>query len=95
MDPRWHEAHWSQFRHGAAPLRVPTEVLSLSSLASRSAWSFLSSTTFDVGLNPSTFARDLQAMGLGRGYRLERLGLWDAFPQTHHFESLAVLECVS
>ena len=35
--------------------------------------------------------RDLQAMGLGRGYRLERLGLWDAFPQTHHFESLAVL----
>ena len=48
-----------------------------------------------LGCDPSTFARDLQAMGLGRGYRLERLGLWDAFPQTHHFESLAVLECVS
>jgi 23S rRNA (uracil1939-C5)-methyltransferase len=46
------------------------------------------------GCDPATFARDLKIMGLGEGYELSRLGLWDAFPGTHHFEALAVLERV-
>ena len=45
-----------------------------------------------LGCDPSTFARDLKKMGLGASYRLTRLGVWDAFPGTHHSESLAVLE---
>ena len=47
------------------------------------------------GCDPSTFARDLKIMGLGTRYRLTRLGVWDAFPGTHHSESLAVLELVN
>jgi tRNA/tmRNA/rRNA uracil-C5-methylase (TrmA/RlmC/RlmD family) len=45
-----------------------------------------------LGCDPSTFARDLKIMGLGTQYRLTRLGVWDAFPGTHHSESIAVLE---
>ena len=45
-----------------------------------------------LGCDPATFARDLSIMGLGRTYRLTQCGLWDAFPQTHHFESLVVME---
>jgi 23S rRNA (uracil1939-C5)-methyltransferase len=45
-----------------------------------------------LGCDPATFCRDLRTMGLGTEYRLTELGLWDAFPETHHFESMAVLE---
>jgi 23S rRNA (uracil1939-C5)-methyltransferase len=46
------------------------------------------------GCDPATFARDLKIMGLGEGYSLARLGLWDAFPGTHHLEAFAVLDRV-
>ena len=48
-----------------------------------------------LGCDPATFARDLKLMGIGERYRLTRLGLWDAFPGTHHSESLAVLELIT
>lgn len=42
-----------------------------------------------VSCEPSTLARDLQR--LGEAYRLERLAFFDMFPQTAHFETVAVL----
>lgn len=44
-----------------------------------------------VGCDPATFARDLSYFG-EQGYVVKRMKLIDAFPNTHHFEVLAVLE---
>ncbi len=43
-----------------------------------------------VGCDPSTFARDLADWGEA-GYRVNRMALIDAFPNTHHFEVMAEL----
>ncbi|MHA2789128.1 class I SAM-dependent RNA methyltransferase [Corynebacterium sp. S7] len=43
-----------------------------------------------VGCDPSTFARDLADWGAA-GYRVNRMALIDAFPNTHHFEVMAEL----
>ncbi|MCQ9676188.1 class I SAM-dependent RNA methyltransferase [Corynebacterium sp. BF-R-2] len=43
-----------------------------------------------VGCDPATFARDL-AYWSERGYHLHRLAMINAFPGTHHFETLALL----
>ena len=43
-----------------------------------------------VGCDPATFARDLAAWS-EHGYRLQRLAMVNAFPGTHHFETLALL----
>lgn len=45
-----------------------------------------------VACDPVTLARDLKKL-VTRGYELESLCLFDMFPQTHHFETLAWL-CV-
>jgi 23S rRNA (uracil1939-C5)-methyltransferase len=45
-----------------------------------------------LGCDPASFARDLKIMGLGSSYSLTSLRIWDAFPDTHHSESMAVLE---
>ncbi|SER45103.1 class I SAM-dependent RNA methyltransferase [Corynebacterium cystitidis] len=44
-----------------------------------------------IGCDPATFARDLAAWGENR-YRVKRYASADAFPGTHHFEALALLE---
>lgn len=44
-----------------------------------------------VGCDPATFARDLASFGEA-GYAVKRMTLIDAFPATHHFESIAMLE---
>ncbi|MFI5315272.1 MAG: class I SAM-dependent RNA methyltransferase [Myxococcota bacterium] len=44
-----------------------------------------------VSCEPATLARDLARIGLG--FRIARLVLLDALPQTHHVELVAVLEC--
>lgn len=43
-----------------------------------------------VACDPAALARDL-ALFTARGYRLDGLRAFDAFPMTHHFESVAVL----
>jgi tRNA/tmRNA/rRNA uracil-C5-methylase (TrmA/RlmC/RlmD family) len=43
-----------------------------------------------VSCDPATLARDI-AMFLGRGWRLDDLRAFDAFPMTHHVECLATL----
>ncbi|MEY9211138.1 class I SAM-dependent RNA methyltransferase [Thermobifida halotolerans] len=43
-----------------------------------------------VSCDPATLARDLSALA-ERGYRLDGLRAFDAFPMTHHVECLAVL----
>ncbi len=43
-----------------------------------------------ISCDPATHARDLGLL-LAVGYRLERLTVVDMFPQTHHIESVAVL----
>ena len=46
-----------------------------------------------VGCDPATFARDLAGFG-EHGYAVKQMKLIDAFPNTHHFEVIAVLEAV-
>lgn len=43
-----------------------------------------------IGCDPATLARDLGAWG-GEGFRVRRMLLIDAFPATHHFETLVEL----
>lgn len=43
-----------------------------------------------VACDPAALARDV-ALFAARGYRLERLRAFDAFPMTHHFECVALL----
>ena len=43
-----------------------------------------------IGCDPATFARDIAAWS-EHGYRIERLAMVNAFPGTHHFETLALL----
>jgi tRNA/tmRNA/rRNA uracil-C5-methylase (TrmA/RlmC/RlmD family) len=43
-----------------------------------------------VACDPASLARDV-ALFAERGYRLERLRAFDAFPMTHHFECVALL----
>jgi tRNA/tmRNA/rRNA uracil-C5-methylase (TrmA/RlmC/RlmD family) len=44
-----------------------------------------------VACDPAALARDI-ALFAARGYRLAELRAFDAFPMTHHFESVALLE---
>ena len=44
-----------------------------------------------ISCDPATHARDL-ALITGAGYRLTRISAVDMFPQTHHIESVALLE---
>ncbi len=41
-----------------------------------------------VACDPVALGRDTQLLA-GQGYRLARIRAWDAFPQTHHLESIA------
>ena len=47
-----------------------------------------------IGCDPATFARDL-AVWRASGYGVASIVLIDAFPNTHHFETIALLEPVS
>ncbi len=44
-----------------------------------------------VSCNAATLARDLRGLLEGAGYAVQRLGLFDMFPRTPHFETVAVL----
>lgn len=41
-----------------------------------------------VACDPVALGRDTQLLA-GQGYRLAGIRAWDAFPQTHHLESMA------
>ena len=43
-----------------------------------------------IGCDPATFARDV-ASWADNGYRVKRVALLNAFPGTHHFETIALL----
>ncbi len=43
-----------------------------------------------VACDPAALARDVGLFAT-RGYRLDRLRAFDAFPMTHHFECVALL----
>lgn len=45
-----------------------------------------------VSCNPAALARDLSRLTTGTPLRLKRVALFDMFPQTEHFETVAVLE---
>ena len=47
-----------------------------------------------VSCDPATLARDL-AVFAGRGWRLDDLRAFDAFPMTHHVECVATLVSAS
>ena len=47
-----------------------------------------------IGCDPATLARDLGSWAR-EGYTVARMALIDAFPNTHHFEVIALLEPVS
>jgi tRNA/tmRNA/rRNA uracil-C5-methylase (TrmA/RlmC/RlmD family) len=44
-----------------------------------------------VACDPASLARDL-ALFADRGYRLDALRAFDAFPMTHHMECVALLQ---
>jgi len=44
-----------------------------------------------VSCNPATLARDVQRLSATDVYKLQRLALFDMFPQAAHFESVALL----
>ncbi|MCH2107855.1 MAG: methyltransferase domain-containing protein [Polyangiaceae bacterium] len=44
-----------------------------------------------IGCDPVAFARDLRTV-VEQGFSLKRLELFNMFPQTHHFESVALLK---
>jgi 23S rRNA (uracil1939-C5)-methyltransferase len=44
-----------------------------------------------VSCDPATLGRDLASL-IQSGYRLQQLHLVDMFPQTHHLETIAVLQ---
>jgi tRNA/tmRNA/rRNA uracil-C5-methylase (TrmA/RlmC/RlmD family) len=44
-----------------------------------------------IGCDPASFARDI-SLYHAAGYRMKRLRAFDAFPNTHHVECLALLE---
>src|SRR5699024_5610857 len=44
-----------------------------------------------VGCDPATFARDINYWN-EHGFQVQRLSLVNAFPGTHHFEVIALLE---
>jgi tRNA/tmRNA/rRNA uracil-C5-methylase (TrmA/RlmC/RlmD family) len=46
-----------------------------------------------VACDPVALGRDTAYLEQ-RGYRLTRLRAWDAFPQSHHFETVAAFEAV-
>jgi 23S rRNA (uracil1939-C5)-methyltransferase len=48
------------------------------------------STLLMVSCDPVTLSRDLRRL-VDEGYEIEALSVFDMFPQTHHFETLAVL----
>ena len=42
-----------------------------------------------IACDPVALGRDTALLAAG-GYRLDRVRAWDAFPQTHHFETIAI-----
>lgn len=47
-----------------------------------------------IGCDPATFARDVADWKLN-GYEMDQLAVFNAFPGTHHFETIGVFVRVS